>query len=488
MNPPSDSNSNSSFSSLSYRPILLFTDPGRDIDDILALFLLRHFSRNSSELISPLLLNHSFYSSFKNNFLYDSRPFKLVGAISTGENNHLRLKILRGWLKLLKFPSIPTTNSIDSTMNLNSLNENKNFNSSSTTTGGVFLHSEFQNEENNEFTEYSCSMNSTELIYSLLKEYSHSLIFYCIGPLTPIAEFLKIYSDFGKFNIHSILIQGQIEENNNNINYNNNDNNENNESNNESNNNNNNNSIPIRYPLLIPSRSSFNFHCDYSSAQLVFQILSPYIPFILLGKYTAYKISLHHNDLFPNQFISMRNGINNNNNNNEINEISISSWNCVVDRLKSEYLGCMKLFYNSNPTLFEKLYFHSETENKNNNSDTTVNSINSSSTTSSLSLSDTEFYNRLQCLSHPYDPLLLFSWRFPQYFQFREISLLNNNNSSIISTENSSEFHFPRHFVIGMNENQCGIRDENTDGIQKIRELFSAQIREEMKILGNSMF
>jgi hypothetical protein len=79
--------------------------------------------------------------------------------------------------------------------------------------------------------------------------------------------------------------------------------------------------------------------------------------------------------------------------------------------VKEELIGTMGLFYSSNSSRFSQLYFHSHQS-----SDDSKNNSECSSVIDPLTEPE-QFYSRLTCLSHPYDPLLLFAWKNLQLFQ-----------------------------------------------------------------------
>jgi inosine-uridine nucleoside N-ribohydrolase len=108
---------------------------------------------------------------------------------------------------------------------------------------------------------------STELILQIAAQYSDKLIIVGISALTPLASALKQGDEAVTLlrQIQGVYLQGNVEVHD--------------------------------QPRMIPSSIAFNFREDMDAASLVFDQLQDFVPFTLVGKFSAYEVGITTADI-----------------------------------------------------------------------------------------------------------------------------------------------------------------------------------------------
>ena len=233
---------------LSPRKVLLVTDPGRDIDDVVTLVALAG-----------------------SNFTFPGEPsrpdaFELVGVVTSGGAAVKRACVTRGWLRLLGISDEVPIAPCREVEGIGKL--------------ACFFPAGFPSPADAALyaAEDKGVDAATDLVVRLCERHGSDLALWCISPLTPLALMM---SDLGGADgrgtaalrsIGTIFIQGQAliagegEEH------------------------------GVAAGRLVPSAECFNLREDMASAHAVFAALQDFVPIRMLGKFAAYRVSLYKTD------------------------------------------------------------------------------------------------------------------------------------------------------------------------------------------------
>ena len=135
--------------------------------------------------------------------------------------------------------------------------------------------------------------------------------------------------------------------------------------------------------LILPDLQSYNLSKDPKASHHVFTLLQESVPFRMLGKYAAYQI-----DLNKTNFTEW----NNNNNNNN------SADNNIKNELLKEVKHVLNAFRTSDAEKFYELY-----------------------PVPMKHRTDTDWFENMTTLSHPYDPLCILAAFHPKLFRSKQI-------------------------------------------------------------------
>ena len=265
--------------------LLLITDIGDDIDDLLA-------------LLTAMALHHL-------------GVVRLVAVVTCGGHTLLRAATVRFWLRRLgvEDPDVVVAAGVESTKRSKPL---------------PAVPENCQSVEHSEISPES----GAQVILDMVRQHGKNLGVVAIGEMTPLAACLEIDQEGLLRQIGALYIQGQAH---------------------------------IQNGRLVPDDEAYNIRCDVLSASRVFAQLQDFIPFHMLGKYAAYRVSLeaHH-------FTHWTQSANN-----------------YADMV-SEARANLNKFRKGNPALFYRLYSVPE-EMQN----------------------DRDWFSSLSVYSHPYDPSLI---------------------------------------------------------------------------------
>jgi len=230
------------------RKVVLVTDPGRDIDDVVTLITLAGA-----------------------NFTFPGEPadpskYELVGIVTSGGAALKRACVARGWMRLLGVSDelpIAASEEVDGIGKL-----------------ACFFPAGFPTPASAALCTASEEgiTPATELIVSLAERHGSDLALWCIAPLTPLALAISDYGGAdgrGAAALRSIgalfvqgqaLIAGDAEES------------------------------GAAPGTLVPSAECFNLREDMASAHAVFQAVQDVVPIRMLGKFAAYRVSIFRAD------------------------------------------------------------------------------------------------------------------------------------------------------------------------------------------------